>query len=228
MKNSIQAQNSNLTVVLPAYNEEKSIGMVIDEIRSLPVQVDILVVDNASIDETYNIAVYKKVKVITEPFKGKGNTIRGGFGLVKTPYVVMMNSDYTYPAKYIMMVYGLLSVGYDAIVGYREGREQGSMSLLNSFGNKMLSLLASILYRKRVLDVCCGLWGFRKDILDKFYLDSKGFTLEAELFTQVVKHKCKMAQVPIGYRSRPQGSRAKLKVWDGFKIGWFLIKSRFK
>ena len=85
-----------------------------------------------------------------------------------------------------------------------------------------------MLYKKRIKDVCCGLWGFRKETLDKFYPRSEGFTLEAELFIEVIKHKCRMIQIPINYRSRQDGSKTKLKVWDGFKIGWFLIKRRFK
>ena len=219
---------NELTVILPAYNEEKAIGKVIDEIRSLPVKCDILVVDNLSTDDTYNITFYKEVKVVVEPLKGKGNAIRTGFKLVKTPYVVMMNSDYTYPVKYIPFFYELLSKGYDVVVGYRYWRAKDSMSLANSFGNKALSLLASILYRKRIKDVCTGLWGFRREVLDKFKIESTGFTLEAELFTEVVKHECNLTQTPICYWSRQDGSKAKLRIWDGFKIGWFLIKRRIK
>lgn len=217
-----------ITVILPAYNEEKAIGKVIDEIRLLPVRCDILVVDNNSTDETYNIAFYKEAKVVTAELQGKGNAMRKGFRLANSPYVVMMNSDYTYPVKYIPLFYELLSKGYDVVVGYRYWRQRGSMSLANSFGNKALSLLASVLYRKKIKDVCTGLWGFRKETLNKFNIQSEGFTLEAELFTEVVKHECILTQTPICYWARQDGSKAKLKIWDGFKIGWFLIKKRWK
>jgi len=218
---------SNLTVILPARNEEESIGVVIDEIRALPVKYDILVVDNNSKDDTYNIAFYKEARVVTAELQGKGNAMRKGFRLVNSPYVVMMNSDYTYPAAYIPYFHELLSDGYDVVVGYRRWKQGGSMSLINSFGNKALSLLASILYGKRIRDLCTGLWAFRKEVLDEFEIKSNGFTLEAELFIEVVRHGCDLVQVPISYRTRIGGSRAKLKVWNGFEIGWFLIKGRF-
>ena len=219
----------DLTVVLPAYNEEESLGLVIDEIKALPVQCHILVIDNNSTDDTYNVAISKGVKVVTEELLGKGNAMRKGFELASTPYVIMMNSDYTYPADNIIGIRALLAE-YDVVIGYRYVKEDGSMSLINSVGNKMLSLLASALYGIRVHDVCTGLWGFKKGTLDRIIPESEGFTLEAELFVRVAEFgdTCKLIQIPTSYRSRLNGSKAKLKVWDGFKIGWFLIKNRWR
>lgn len=219
---------SNLTIVLPAYNEEASLGSVIDEIRALPMECDILVVDGNSQDDTYNVAVHKDVKVVTEPLRGKGQAIRKGFGLVSTPYIIMMDSDGTYPAEYIPETLHSLEMGNEVVIGHRRWKSKGSMSLINSLGNKFLSILASTLYGTKVKDVCSGLWGFRKDTLDKFHLSSNGFTLEAELFTKVVKHECQLDQIPIVYRPRFGGSNSKLRLSDGFRITWFLVKNRWK
>jgi len=219
--------NSEVTVVLPAYNEEESIGGVIDEILALPVKYDILVIDNGSTDETYNILFHKGVKVITEPKKGKGNAIQLGFDVVQTKYIIMMNSDYTYPAEEIPKLLDELEEGYDVVIGERYWKEGGSMSLTNSFGNKILSFLASSLYGHRIPDLCSGMWGFRKHMLDTFCIRSEDFTLEADLFVNSVKNRCLIAQIPIHYRSRLEDSNAKLKVKDGFKIAWFLIRRRF-
>ena len=218
---------SKLTIILPAYNEEKSIGRVIDEIRSLPVKCDILVVDNRSINGTFSIASSKEVKVVVEEQIGKGNAMKRGFKEAETPYVIMMDSDYTYPAIYLQELYKLLSGGCDVVVGYRKWKQCGSMTPLNSFGNRLLSLLASILYGYDVYDVCSGMWGFRKEVLDTFDIGGGGFTLEAELFINSVRSGCTIVQRPMVYRRRLEGDRAKLKVWDGFKIGWFLVKRRF-
>lgn len=220
---------SNLTVILPAYNEEESLGKVIDEIRSLPVKCDILVVDNGSTDETYNIATYKEVKVVTEPNKGKGNAMRTGIKLIKTPYLVMMDSDYTYPAVNIEDVLMRLDgLEFDVVIGERKEKDQYSMSFINSLGNKFLSYLASLLYGKWTSDVCTGMWGFRKTALDKFDLVSEGFTLEADFFINSVRNNCLIDLLPINYRARQEGDKAKLRIWDGFKIAWFLIKRRLK
>jgi len=71
------------------------------------------------------------------------------------------------------------------------------------------------------------MWGFRRDALKKFKLTSPKFTLEADFFVNAVKTKCNITQIPISYRARVDGSLPKLKVSDGFDIGWFLIKKRF-
>lgn len=222
-------QENNLTIILPAYNEEKAIGRVIDEIKSLPINCEILVVDNMSTDNTYKIASRKGARVVEVLDRGKGNAMGWGFKLARAPYVIMVNSDYTYPAKYIQTIYNLLKMDYyGVVIGCRQFKEKGSMSSANTFGNFCLSSLASILYRYRIDDVCSGMWGFRKEVLDKFDIMSKGFTLEADLFTNAIKNKCRISQIPIGYRPRLDGSIAKLKIWDGFKIGWFLLKRRFR
>lgn len=217
----------NLTVVLPSHNEAEAIGEVIKEIRASGVLCNILVVDYRSTDGTKEIARRMGATVIDEPRRGKGIAVRTGFKHANTPFVVMANSDYTYPVgKWLGVIYGLLA-SYDVVACYRKHKQKGSMSLLHKFGNWGLSLIASALYGRRIHDVCSGLWGFRKEALDKFELVSDGFTFEADLFANTVRNKCSMAQVPVSYRPRLGGRRPKLTVWDGFKIAWFLIKRRF-
>ena len=217
----------DLTVMLPTYNEELTIGRVIDEIRSLPIECEILIGDGNSSDRTYSIAESMGVTPISIKERGKGNAIRKLIREVNTPYVIMINADYTYPIKYTQLIFKLLSMEYyDVVIGCRLFKEKGSMSSANTLGNFLLSMLASILYRYRIYDVCSGMWGFKKEVLDKFNVTSGGFTLEADFFSNSVKNKCKIIQIPIEYRARPDGSLAKLKVWDGFKIAWFLIKRR--
>jgi hypothetical protein len=72
------------------------------------------------------------------------------------------------------------------------------------------------------------MWGFNTNKLKTFNLNSKGFTLEAELFSNSVKNKCKIGQIPVGYRSRLGNSRPKLKVSHGFEIAWTLVKDRVR
>jgi len=221
-------QESDLTIILPTYNEEGAVGLVIDEIKALSLNCNILVVDGNSIDETSNIVAWKKVPMMIDSGEGKGSAMQQGFKAVKTPYVIMMDSDYTYPAEYIPLMYYLLISGYNVVTGYRYSREKDSMTSLNLVGNRMLSFLASILYRYDIIDVCSGMWGFRKEALEGFNLISKGFTFEADLFINARKNNCRISQIPITYRKRPEGSRAKLKVSDGLKIGWFLLRGKVR
>lgn len=217
---------SDLTVLLPTYNEEEVLGKVIDEIKALPVDCNILVVDNNSTDDSYNVAIHKGATVVSEPRQGKGYAVRKGLEMITTPYTIMLNSDFTYPAAYIPGFYEYLKSGYEVVVGYRRWKDPNAMSSINSFGNKMLSLLASKVYGKKIFDVCSGLWGFSYDFLDKICLRSGGFTLEVELFSKVVKHNVTVFQTPIVYRARPNSSKTKLRIVDGFKIGWYILNSR--
>lgn len=230
MTSHTQAQSllPEVTILLPTLNEEKAIGKVIDEIKELPFNCQALVIDGLSIDRTREIALGKGVLVLFEVRKGKGIAVRSALRFIDTPYIIMVNADYTYPIQYTTTVYQLLSLsGADVVLGYRNIKEKDSMSLTNSLGNWFLSLLASILYKKRVYDVCTGMWGFRTDSVKKFDLTSMGFTLEADLFINAIKNGCRIEQIPIAYRRRLEGSAAKLKIWDGFKIAWFLLKGRF-
>jgi len=219
----------DLTIILPARNEVEAIGRVIDEIReAFSEPLRILVVDGRSTDGTPDVARGKGVEVLVGQGKGKGLDVRSILSLIDTTYLVMLNADYTYPPQYLATIYWILShTKADVVVGIRTICGEGSMSQINSLGNWALSLLASILYRRRVYDVCSGMWGFRTEALGEFNLTSKGFTLEADLFINTIKNKCRLEQVPIEYRKRLGGSKPKLALWDGFKIGWFLVKKRF-
>ena len=213
----------DVTILLPTYQEEEAIGKVIDEVREAVPECRILVAYTPGMDGTMDVLRQKKVEWVTEPRKGKGNNVRNALRFIDSKYVVMLDSDFTYPAKHIPE---LLENLEDVALGYRYTREDGAMSAVNFFGNKVLSLIASVLFRKRVYDVCTGMWAFRKEVLDKFALESGGFMLEADLFVNCMRHRCRIRQVPIEYRKRLGNSTSKLRIMDGVKICLFLIKKR--
>ncbi len=212
---------------MPSYNEELAICQTIDDIRRCIGDATVIVVDGNSSDTTRDLAVGKGCLVTNTIDRGKGRQIRKALASIRSPYFIMMDSDYTYPAEYIPQIMTKLANGADVVMGYRDAVFSSAMTKTNRFGNSMLSMMASILYGSKVRDVCTGMWGFKQDAIDKFNLISEGFTLEADLFVNAVKNGCRIEQIPIHYRPRPDGSRPKLKVKDGFKIGWFLIKKRF-
>ena len=222
-----------IAIILPALNEEKTIGMVIDEIRQQALEqqgynVNILVVDGNSTDRTREIAQERGAQVIIEPRKGKGRAVRTAFEQVKADFVFMLDADFTYPASYIRDMLGLLRQGYDVAIGSRlKGeKERGAMSRLNTMGNHLLTFLANMLYRTRISDLCTGYWGLKGEIMPNLRLSADGFDFEAELFTQVVKNGYSIGELPIYYRRRPTPPKlSSLK--DGLKIGWTLVTRRF-
>lgn len=212
-----------LTVLLPALNEAKCIGKVIDEIHQ-SLECDIIVVDNHSKDGTAQIASKKGALVVSNLWRGKGNAINAGLTHVKTPYMVMMDSDFTYPAYYLAAMLALLKKN-DIVIAERHIRHTGSMPITNILGNKILSLTASVLFGHYVSDLCTGMWGFNMNAIREFNLISAHFTLEADIFTNAIRNKCSIGRIPIEYRAR-NGTQSKLHLKHGFNIGMFLIKRR--
>lgn len=222
-----------VSIILPTLNEEENIGKVIDEIRKQDLEkkgydVGILVVDGNSVDGTRQIAEDKGAEVVIEPRKGKGRAMRTALKLADADFIFMLDADYTYPAGYIIEMLGLLQESCPVVIGSRLGGqiEQGSMSRLNVIGNNILTLMANLLYRTRISDLCTGYWGLRAEVIPNLNLLADGFDFEADLFTQVAKKGYHIGEVPIFYRRRQ--TPAKLNsIRDGLKIGWALITKKF-
>ena len=218
----------DITLILPTRNEVKTLGLVLDEVKLLPFPVNILVSDYLSTDGTRELAFERGVKLLVIKERGKGAAIREALKLVETPYVVTANSDHTYPTNAIITIYRFLrDYNYDVVIGERVLKEKDSMTNLNSLGNLGLSWIAACLYMKAPVDFNSGMWGFKTEILRSFDLTGEFFTIEADYFVNSVKHKCKTAKIPIAYRARPNGSKTKLRISDGFKIAGFLLSKRF-
>ncbi len=226
-------KQSSICIILPALNEELTICKVIDEIPKQALeregcQVEVLVVDGNSSDQTRQIAQEKGARVITEPRRGKGRAMRTALASVKADFVFMLDADYTYPATYIPDMLKILCQDYSVVIGsrLRGQREKGAMRRLNLFGNFLLSLMASVLYQTRISDLCTGYWGMRGEVIPNLRLLADGFQLEAELFTQLVRKGYRIAEVPIYYRRREAKTKLS-RIKDGIKIGRMLIGRRF-
>jgi len=209
-----QVNKAKVSIILPALNEAETIGKVIDEIplqglEQAGYSVEVLVVDNGSTDQTAQIAQEKGARVISEPRRGKGRAVRTAFKQVNADFVFMLDSDYTYPAIYILDMLKLLNQGYSVVIGSRlKGkREKGAISGWNMIGNQVLTLMAKILYRTRISDLCTGYWGFRGDVIPQLNLSATEFTLEADLLAQIAKKGYHIGEVPILYRRRPSASK---------------------
>ena len=224
---------SSVCIILPTLNEEPTIGQVIDEIpleaiEGAGCQVEVLVVDGESSDRTREIAQGKGARIIIEPRRGKGRAIRTALKQVEADFVFMLDADFTYPATYIPQMLDILREGAPVVLGSRlKGkREEGAITRLNVIGNHFLTLIANILYRTKISDLCTGYWGLRREVIPNLKLAADGFQLEAELFTQLSKKEYRIVEVPIRYRRR-QGKAKLSSLKDGLKIAWMLLRGRF-
>lgn len=226
-------KREKISIVIPALNEEEAIEKTIksipkERLQSKAYQVQILVVDNGSEDRTRDLARKAGAEVVFEPRKGKGTAIRTALESIDADYIFMLDGDYTYPPIYIPEMLKLLKHN-DVVIGSRLAgqRQKGAMSRFNLIGNHLLSLMASVLYSKKISDVCTGYWGFKAKVLKSLNLRATGFELEAEMFSQLAKKGCSIAELPIYYT--PRATPAKLNAFkDGIRISRTLITRRFQ
>lgn len=211
-------------------NEERSIGLVIDEVRVAMGQreYEVLVVDTNSTDRTREIAASKGAVVVDEPRRGYGRAYKTGFGKATGEVIATLDADLTYPASDIPGLVAMLdSKGLDFITTNRFARMQnGAMSAKHRFGNWVLSTTMRILFRAKLKDSQSGMWVFRKSILPSLTLESDGMSMSEELKAEAFR-KVRAAEVPITYR--PRIGEVKLSSWkDGLGNLRFLFHKRFR
>jgi len=219
----LRTSYDDLTVIIPTLREAESIGLVLDELFSVGIPPDkILVVDGYSNDGTREIAESKGVKVVLQEGSGKADAIRTGSKLVKTAYALVMDGDYTYPATHVPELYNKIREGYDLVLGYRKYVEKGAMSSLFKFGNRIITTFVNVLYGTKVSDVLTGMYVVKSSILKEIFYEARDFSVEVEIFSHVANTTGKISEIPIRYRRR-RGVK-KLGFSHGFKITWDLIR----
>jgi dolichol-phosphate mannosyltransferase len=214
--------------------------MTIEEvINSIPTQqlmnmghdVEIIVVDGNSKDRTQEIAEKNGARVLTQEGKGKGLGVRTAFQSFDGDYLFMLDADGTYPGHHILDMYPLLQSGeYDVVLGSRINGHisPGAMSRFNYMGNKFLTATANLLFSNghKISDVCTGMWGFKKHVIDTLDLSAVHFEIEAEMYARCMKNGFKIGEIPIHYKTRK--TKPKLRsVRHGSKIFKHMLTERF-
>jgi dolichol-phosphate mannosyltransferase len=209
----------NVTVVIPTLNEEKSIGIVLDELQREGFE-NILIIDGHSSDLTVKEVKKYKVKIIMQENKGKADAIIYAIKHVTTPYIFLMDGDCTYDPK-DMIKFSEYIPSFNLVVGARiTGRE--NIPPLNRFGNGIISLFFNLFFGTGLSDVCSGMYLLKTDFARQLNLSSYGFEIEAEILAKTATVGG-VAQVPINYRSRI--GKQKLRP---FKDGYNILKKILK
>jgi len=228
-----------VSVLLPALNEEETIGSVIDAVpvktlNGMGYNTEIVVVDGHSTDRTQEISVGKGARFVLQDGKGKGNALRSAFKANDADILFMMDSDNTYPPVYVIKMLEMLEKeDYDVVMGSRMNGyiEPGAMSTMNYLGNKVLSATANAFFPNghKCTDVCTGMWGFRSHVIDMLAenLESPHFDVEAEMFAKCIKAGYNVAEMPIRYGRRCTPSKLG-SLRDGAKIFKRLWTERFR
>jgi len=229
-------KRNKLTILIPCHNEEKGIGKVIDAVpmtvlRRFGLKVEIIVIDNNSTDSTAQVALAKKVTVITEVKKGKGNAILAGFNSISsdTKYIVMLDGDNTYkPKEIIRLVEPLVNNFCHVVVGSRLGgkMKKNSLKFKNRIANWGYTFLVRQFYQANITDVLSGYFAWKKEVIDKLlpHLKSEGFEIEMEMITKISRLGFTMYSVPITYDER-EGKTKIEAINDGIRILTMFLKN---
>lgn len=214
---------AGVAVLLPCYNEAPTIGKVVDDFsRELP-GATVYVYDNNSTDGTGDIAREHGAVVRREPRQGKGNVVRQMLRDVDADYYVMADGDDTYPAEAApALLAPLMADEADTAVGDRlsngtYGRE--NKRAFHGLGNDLVRGLIGLLYGFRYSDVMTGYRAFNRVFAETLPVLSPGFQVETELSIHAADKRWRIAQVPVEYRDRPEGSVSKLDTLsDGTRV----------
>lgn len=213
-----------LSVVIPALNEEGVVGKTISsiptfELEKLGLTVEVIVVDNGSVDGTFTEAKDAGATVVKEEKKGYGNAYLSGFSKASGDFIVMFDADGTYPAERVPdFIKPLLSDNADFVIGTRmKGDIQdGAMPWLHKHvGNPILTKLINILFNIGISDAHCGMRAIKKRSLDKLDLKSSGMEFASEMLIQVSIQKLRITEIPITYRKRGGGKPKLSSIKDG-------------
>ncbi len=226
------SQQDTVAVLIPCYNEELTIGKVVDDFRRVLPEAVIWVYDNNSTDRTAEIARAHGALVRHEPRQGKGNVVRQMHRDIDATYYIMVDGDDTYPAEHAPdLLAPLISGEADHVVGDRlSNGTYGSENKrqFHGVGNNLVRWLIRVLYGFDYHDVMTGYRAYTRPFAKTFPCLSEGFQIETELSIFAADRRWRIAQVPIEYRDRPEGSVSKLNtVSDGIKV-LRMIASLFK
>jgi glycosyltransferase involved in cell wall biosynthesis len=228
-----------IAVVIPCYNEAKSIAKVINEfpnnieLEIYGLSIQIFVIDNNSNDNTAKIATKMRAIVIFEPKKGKGKALRTGFTNIPNDidYIVTIDGDNTYrPKELLQIIEPLRSDSADVVIGSRMSGKihKDSMALFNLIGNRIFTYLVRHIYKTDITDALSGYYACKKKTIDHLYpyLISNGFTIEIEMITKMTRLGYRTTSIPITYNKRSGKSNLK-PVKDGFRIMYMFLRNLY-
>ena len=225
-------RGSGVAVLIPCYNEAATIAKVVGEFRVALPEATIYVYDNNSTDDTASIAAAAGAIVRHESRQGKGNVVRSMFRDVDADYYVMVDGDDTYPAEAAPVLIAPIAAGEaDMAVGDRisngsYGAENGRR--FHGFGNDLVRWLIRILYGYSFEDVMTGYRAFSRAFVKTMPVMSQGFQVETEISVWAVDRRWRVADVPVDYRDRPEGSESKLSTYSDGMLVLAAIASLFR
>ena len=210
-----------VSVVIPCLDEELNIERCVRDawsaLAASGISGEVIVVDNASVDRSAEIASAAGAEVVLETRRGYGNAYLAGFAAARGAYIVMADADLTYDFAEIPNFVAKLDAGAQLVMGNRmDAIQPGAMPWLHRYiGNPLLTGVLNLFFRTGVRDAHCGMRALRRDVLDQLDLRTTGMEFASEMVIRAAKEHLAIAEIDIEYR--PRGGESKL---SSFRDGW--------
>ncbi|HOE63212.1 MAG TPA: glycosyltransferase family 2 protein [Candidatus Sumerlaeota bacterium] len=223
-----------LSVIMPVYNEKKTIRAIVDRVMAVPIEKELIIVDDGSKDGTREIlkefAGRPDIKIILhKKNQGKGAAIATGLKNFSGDYVVIQDADLEYhPEEYSRLLEPLLRGDADVVYGSRFKGAGRAFLFWHKMGNIFLNFVTNILYNSTLTDMETCYKMFRRDVVKGMKIESRKFNVEPEVTAKILKRGYRVYEVPITYSGRDFSEGKKITWRDGFSALWTLIKFRFK
>ena len=221
-----------LSVIVPAYNEQRTIQLVLERVFKLPDLLEVILVDDCSTDRTNDLAsavarAHPELIVLRHSKNlGKTEALKTGFRASKGDIVIVQDADLEYnPAEIPSLIELIKENNADVVFGSRFQVRRAARVLYyyHYLANKALTMLSDILTNLNLTDVETGYKAFRGEIIRNMVITSSGFGFEIEVTAKVAKLRCAIYEVPISYYGRTYQEGKKIGLKDGFAALWYIL-----
>ena len=225
-----------LSIIIPAYNEEKTIIKVLEKIKNNSPNLfkyEVIVIDDGSTDGSKKLLennknLYNKL-LINDTNKGKGFSVKRGILSSSGTHIIFQDADFEYdPSDFKKFEKIFAEFNADGIIGSRfvYSNYTRSHNILNKFGNKLITLIFNLLYNTTFTDIYSCYFAFKKNLLDGQSLRTEGFEQHAEILCKVMKKGNKFYEIPISYNGRSYTEGKKIRPHHFFSILYQIFRER--
>jgi glycosyltransferase involved in cell wall biosynthesis len=220
-----------LSVIVPVYNEAKTIRQILERINSVNIDKEIIVIDDGSFDGTEKILreiKYNNLKIIHHSSnRGKGAAFLTGLSQAQGEFIIIQDADLEYdPNDYLKLIEAIKEDNTDIVLGARF-KEGYHGLLIHRLGNRLLTGLLNFLFNLKLNDCFTCYKLFRKDTINILNLKEQSFTIETEIVAKAAKKGLRIVEIPISYSPRAYSEVKKIRCRDGIRAIKSIIKYRF-
>ncbi|WP_416181155.1 glycosyltransferase family 2 protein [Chloroflexus sp.] len=221
----VQTYPFTVSVVVPAYNEAHGIAQVIERVRAVLPEAEIVVVDDCSQDDTATVAHKSGARVIRHPVnRGNGAAVKTGIRRARGEVVLLMDADGQMDPRYIPDLLGGIAAGYDMVVGVRTHETQGD-SIFRRWGNRALDALGSYLVETKVRDLTSGYRAMRRDVIMEFInLLPNRYSYPTTSTLALLKAGYHVGYVPVTGQRRQGGRSGQKLLRNGIRFGLIILR----